>query len=243
MTATPEPIAVVGMACRLPGAPDLQAYWQLLLEGRDAVGPAPADRWPQSKTTLGGFLERIDAFDAAFFGMTAQEAAGMDPQQRLLLKLSWEVLEDAGQLPGRLAGETIGVFIGLSSADYYHTQLLAADQVDMYTISGAAASVSANRISYQLDFRGPSLVVDTACSSSLTAVHLACESLQRGECTQALAGGVNLLLSPLIHQGFEEAMALSTQGHCSAFGAEADGIVRGEGAGLVCLKPLARALA
>ncbi|MEZ0367690.1 MAG: AMP-binding protein, partial [Candidatus Sericytochromatia bacterium] len=243
MTSTPEPIAVVGMACRLPGAPDLQAYWQLLLEGRDAVGPAPADRWPQAKTAFGGFLERIDAFDAAFFGLTAQEAAGMDPQQRLLLELSWEVLEDAGQLPGRLAGEAIGVFIGLSSADYYHTQLLAADQVDMYTISGAAASVSANRISYQHDFRGPSLVVDTACSSSLTAVHLACESLQRGECTQALAGGVNLLLSPLIHQGFQEAMALSVLGHCSAFAAEADGIVRGEGAGLVCLKPLARALA
>lgn len=237
-----EPIAIIGMACRFPAAEDLVAYWQLLCNGTDAIAPAPADRWPEPRP-LGGFLPRIDRFDAAFFGITDGEAAGMDPQQRLLLELSWDCLADAGQPPAALAGEAVGVYIGSASADYYQTQLVSADQVDMYTITGAAFSVLANRLSYHYDFRGPSLVVDTACSSSLAAVQLACDSLRRHESSLALAGGVNLLLSPLLQQGFAEAMALSPSGRCRAFAAAADGIVRGEGGGLVCLKLLSRALA
>ena len=244
LSPVPEPIAIVGMACRFPDAADLTAFWELLTTGHEAIGPIPAERWPdQLPRPIGGYLPRIDTFDAGFFGITSQEADAMDPQQRLLLELSWEVLEDAGIRPKSLAGQPVGVFVGFSNADYYPTQLLAPDQVDMYTIAGAAISVTANRISYFHDLRGPSLVVDTACSASLTAVHLACESLRRGESSMALAGGVNLLISPLIHQGFAEAMALSPDGRCKAFAAEADGIGRGEGAGLVCLKPLGQARA
>ncbi|PKL77009.1 MAG: polyketide synthase, partial [Candidatus Melainabacteria bacterium HGW-Melainabacteria-1] len=231
------------MACRFPAAANLEAYWQLLIQGHDAVKPAPIGRWPEGMTPPGGYLEQIDGFDAPFFNLTAQEAAGMDPQQRLLLELSWEVWEDAGLLPSSLAGQAVGVFMGLSSADYTHSQLRDPSQADMYTITGAAASVTANRISYHYDLHGPSLVVDTACSSALTAVHLACESLLNGDCELALAGGVNILLSPMIQAGFGAAMVLSPTGHCQAFGAGADGIVRGEGAGLIVLKPLSLAQA
>lgn len=237
-----EPIAIVGMACRFPGAENLQAFWDLLCQGREAIQPLPAARrTPGGEAPLGGYLEEIAHFDAGFFGISAREADAMDPQQRLLLSLSWEVLEDAGIVPSSTQGRAVGVFIGLSSADYYQTQLCAPDQVDMYTITGAAASVCANRLSFFYDWHGPSLVIDTACSSSLSALHLACESLYRAESELALVGGANLLLSPLIQQGFAEAMALSPDGHCRPFAAEAQGIVRAEGAGLVCLMPLSRA--
>ena len=238
-----EPVAIVGMACRFPDAPDVRTFWHNLCQAHDSVRSVPENRWPeQTQSYYAGLLDQIDRFDAAFFGIGGSEADAMDPQQRLLMMLSWECFEDAGLVAEHLANQAVGVFIGLSSADYYQSQLQETDQVDMYTITGAATSVCANRISYFYDLRGPSLIVDTACSSSLSAVHLACESLQRGESTLALAGGVNLLLSPLIQQGFADAMSLSPVGRCQAFGAHADGMVRGEGAGMVCLKPLQQAL-
>ncbi|MGV3526486.1 MAG: amino acid adenylation domain-containing protein [Candidatus Sericytochromatia bacterium] len=244
-----EPLAIVGMACRFPGAPDLLGYWDLLQTGRDAVGPPPPGRWPEATgevaTALanGGFLGDISGFDSAFFGLSDQEADALDPQQRLVLELSRECLEDAGLLPAQLSGSSTGVFLGLSSADYTQQTLHHRDQVDMYTITGAATSVVANRLSYLYDWQGPSLVVDTACSSSLVALHLAAQSLARGECSRALVGGVQILLSPLLQLGFAQAQALSPTGRCRPFGAAADGMVRGEGGGLICLEPLAEALA
>lgn len=238
--------AIIGMACRFPGAPDLQAYWELLVAGRCAVGPAPAGRWPAENSqqtemqTEAGYLEQIAAFDPAFFRLTRQEAQAMDPQQRLLMMLSWESLEDAGIAPECFKGENVGVFIGLSSADYAQQVLQGRDQVSMHTITGLAASVTANRLSYFWNWTGPSLIVDTACSASLTALHLACESLQRGECEYALVGAANLLISPLIQAGFAEAQALSPTGRCHAFGAQADGMVRSEGAGMVLLSRAAQ---
>lgn len=250
-----EPIAIVGMACRFPKAPSLETYWQLLKKGQAAISRVPAERWDldtlystedgalgKMNSPFGGFIQDIEQFDAAFFGVSESEAAGMDPQQRLLMELSWEVLENAGQAPEELKGTDVGVFVGLSSADYAQTRLQDPQQMDMYSITGVSASVTANRLSYFYDLRGPSLVIDTACSSSLVAVHQACQSLRLGECSLALAGGVNILLSPLISIGFAQAYVTAPDGKCKAFDASANGIVRGEGGGLVLLKPLAKAL-
>ncbi len=241
-----EPIAIIGIGCRFPGADGPSAFWQLLSDGVDAITETPPDRWdPDASGTAtarwGGFLDQVDQFDPQFFGISPQEAARMDPQQRLLLEVAWEALEDAGQVPDRLAGSRTGVFIGISTNDYGNLQLGQPALIDAYT--GNALSIAANRLSYIFDFRGPSMAIDTACSSSLVAVHQACRSLCEGESTLALAGGVNVILSPAIGANLSQAGMMAEDGRCKAFDARADGYVRGEGAGIVVLKPLSRALA
>ncbi|WP_435214784.1 aminotransferase class I/II-fold pyridoxal phosphate-dependent enzyme [Streptomyces sp. bgisy034] len=241
-----EPIAIVGVGCRFPGAPDADSFWRLLVDGRDAIAEVPRDRWDAGRVNApahGGFLDRVDEFDAPFFGMSAREAIRTDPQQRLLLEVAWQTLDDACLDPGRLAGSATGVFVGISSHDYSELQMSRPDAIDVHGATGNAHSIAANRLSYTLDLHGPSLAVDTACSSSLLAVHLACDSLRRGECTAAFAGGVNLMVAPGLSVAFAAGGMLSPQGRCRAFDDSADGYARGEGAGLVLLKPLAAALA
>jgi acyl transferase domain-containing protein/acyl-CoA synthetase (AMP-forming)/AMP-acid ligase II/NADPH:quinone reductase-like Zn-dependent oxidoreductase/acyl carrier protein len=253
--APAEPIAIIGIACRFPGAPSPDAFWRLLCDGGDAIAEVPPDRWdvreyydpdparPGKMTTRwGGFLEHVDQFDARFFGIAPREAVRMDPQQRILLELAWEVLEDAGQSPDQLAESPTGVFVGMLSNDYGGFQ---ADPAfaDMYVGTGNASSIASNRISYALNLRGPSMTVDTACSSSLVALHLACTSIWNGETELALAGGVNLLLMPTITVSFSKAGMMAPDGRCKAFDAQANGYVRSDGAGMVALKPLAAALA
>ncbi|MFF4821438.1 type I polyketide synthase, partial [Kitasatospora sp. NPDC001309] len=243
----PGAVAVVGLACRLPGAPDPAAFWELLREGRDAVGEPPADRWPADTPGVpraGAFLERIDTFDAAFFGISPREAAAMDPQQRLVLELGWEVLEDAGRLPARLRDSRTGVFVGAFLDDYaalVHRQ--GPGSVDRHTLTGLNRGMIANRLSYQLGLRGPSLTVDTAQSSSLAAVHLAAESLRRGESDLALVLGVNLIAAPDSTLGAARFGGLSPHGRSRPLDAAADGYARGEGGVAVLLRPLAAALA
>lgn len=251
-----EAIAIIGIGCRFPGAPDARAFWNLLRNAVDAIREVPADRFDlrdfydpdpaapgKIVTRWGGFIEHVDQFDAHFFGISPREAARMDPQQRLLLELTWEALEDAGQVREHLAGTPTGVFIGISNNDYGRIQFNDLDRIDAYAGTGNALSIAANRISYVFDFRGPSIALDTACSSSLVAVHQACNSLRSGESTLALAGGVNLILSPAITINFTKAGAMAPDGRCKAFDARANGYVRSEGAGVVVLKPLSKALA
>ena len=209
--ARTEPIAIIGMGCRLPGASDPHELWELLRAGGDAITETPAERWataglydpvPEAAgkvaTRWGGFLDRVDRFDAAFFGIAPREAAQMDPQQRLLLEVAWEALEDGGQPVDQLAGTSTGVFVGVHShsGDYYLMQAADPYRLDLYSGTGTSHSVVSGRLSYLLDLRGPSLAIDTACSSSLVAVHLAVQSLRNGECSLALAGGVNTILDP-----------------------------------------------
>jgi acyl transferase domain-containing protein len=254
--ATNEPIAIIGIGCRFPGADDPQAFWQLLRDGVDAITEVPAERFSlnafydpdpavagKTNTRWGGFLKQIDQFDPHFFGISPREAARMDPQQRLLLEVAWEALQDAGQVADCLAGTQAGVFIGISNNDYGRIQFSDPRRIDAYAGTGNALSIAANRISYLFDFRGPSMAIDTACSSSLVAVHLACRSLWNGESNLALAGGVNLILSPAITINFTKAGVMAPDGRCKAFDAQANGYVRSEGAGVVVMKPLSRALA
>jgi acyl transferase domain-containing protein/acyl carrier protein len=248
-----NPIALIGIGCRFPGqVSNPHAFWELLRNGIDAVGEIPPARWNpdlyyhpdpaqpgKMYTRSGAFLTNIDQFDAAFFGISASEAASMDPQQRMLLETSWEALEDAGLSAHQLAGSQTGVFVGICSNEYSG---VGKQDVNPYSNAGVEQSIASNRISYVFDFHGPSFSVNTACSSSLVALHLACESLGKGECTLALVGGSNLILSPLVTIGFCKASMLSPRGRCHTFDAGADGYVRGEGVGMVVLKPLAQAL-
>jgi phthiocerol/phenolphthiocerol synthesis type-I polyketide synthase C len=250
------PVALVGAACRFPGAADLAAFWSLLKAGTDAVGEIPDDRWDvdayfhpdpaapgKMYTRAGGFIADIDKFDAGFFGISPREARRIDPQQRLLLELTWEALESAGIIPQRIAGSQTGVFVGISLSDYAALQRDEPNQVDPYVMSGSAISNAANRISYVFDLHGPSFAVDTACSSSLVAVHEACVSLWRGESNLAIAAGVNALLSPSAAVGFSKARMLSPTGRCRPFDAAGDGYVRSEGGAVAILQPLAKAIA
>ncbi len=250
------PVALVGLACRFPGAADLDEFWSLLKAGRDAVGETPDDRWDVDAyfdpdpakpgmmyTRAGGFIADIDKFDAGFFGISPREARRIDPQQRLLLELTWEALESAGIVPETIAGSQSGVFVGISLSDYAAMQRDEPNQVDPYVMSGSAISNAANRISYVFDLHGPSFAVDTACSSSLVAVHEACVSLWRGESSLVIAAGVNALLSPSAGVGFSKARMLSPTGRCRPFDAAGDGYVRSEGGAVVILQPLAQALA
>ena len=246
------PIAVIGLGCRAPGGVvDGDSFWRLLEDGRDATGPVPADRWdhealydpdPETPgriaTRNGGFLERIDAFDPEFFGITPREAAGMDPQQRMVLEVCWEALESAGQSPKGLEGSATGVFIGAAASDYAYLQLQAGDPnlLDAHFASGMAHSVLSGRVAYLLGLQGPALTIDTACSSSLVAVHTACQSLRARDCRLALAGGVNLILSPDIFIALSRARMLAPDGRCKTFDAAADGFARGEGCAIVALK-------
>ncbi len=251
-----EPIAIIGIGCRFPGSSGPQEFWNAIRDGIDAITEVPVDRFNlnevyDSDSTLagkintrwGGFVEQVDGFDPQFFGISPREAARMDPQQRLLLEVTWEALEDAGQVAEKLAGSQTGVFVGISNNDYGRIQFSDLSRIDAYAGTGNALSIAANRISYLLDFRGPSIAIDTACSSSLVAVHLACASLRNGESTLAVAGGVNLILSPAITMNFTKAGVMAPDGRCKTFDSGANGYVRSEGAGLVVLKPLSRAIA
>ncbi|WP_438004841.1 beta-ketoacyl synthase N-terminal-like domain-containing protein [Sorangium sp. So ce321] len=255
--ARSEPIAVIGMACRFPGgASTPEAYWRLLEDGVDAVMEIPAERWrldltpdeapdPRARAVRwGAFLREVDLFDARFFGISPREAMTMDPQQRLLLEVAWEALERGGQVPERLAGTSTGVFLGMSNNDYAHLcGAFEPGAQDIHAMTGNFFSFPAGRLSYTLGLQGPSLTVDTACSSSLVAIHLACQSLRSGECSLALSGGVNLILSPVMMRLISTTGALSPDGRCKVFDAEASGFVRGEGCGLVLLKRLSDAQA
>jgi acyl transferase domain-containing protein/acyl carrier protein len=251
-----NPIAIVGAACRFPGAPDLDAFWDLLIAGRDAIQQVTDDRWStrlyvhpernqpgKTYTCAAGLIEHIDQFDAEFFGISPREALQMDPQQRLLLEVSWAAIEDAGLTGAQVAGSGTGVYVGASAADYANVRMGDPSSADAYFMTGNTLSIFANRLSYIFDLHGPSLTVDTACSSSLVALHLACEALREGRIDQALVGGVNLLLSPVPFVGFAQASMLSRKGRCFAFDKRADGYVRAEGGAVIILKPLAAALA
>ncbi|WP_343572003.1 type I polyketide synthase [Mycobacterium sp.] len=251
-----EPIAVIGLGCRFPGGifgPD--EYWQFICEGRNAVTEVPGERWApfddgtpevaaalSHTTRYGGYLDDLDAFDAEFFDISSREAIKMDPQQRMLLEVAWEALEHAGIPPSSLRRSQTGVFAGACYTDYGYVAGMDLTNVDAWTNSGGALSIIANRLSYFLDFRGPSVTVDTACSSSIVALHLACQSLRIGESDVALAAGVNLMLAPSVVRAFDQTGALSPTGACRAFDADADGFIRGEGCGVVVLKRLGEAV-
>ncbi|MFI0985953.1 SDR family NAD(P)-dependent oxidoreductase [Streptomyces exfoliatus] len=242
-------VAVVGLSCRFPGGSNPAEFWQLLRNGRDAIAEPPAERahlaaLSDGSPRPGGFLPRVDTFDAEFFGISPREAAAMDPQQRLVLELAWESLEDAGIVPATLADSATGVFVGAIADDYAAlTHAAGPGATSAHTVTGLNRGIIANRVSYVLGLRGPSMVVDTAQSSSLVAVHLACESLRRGESTVALAGGVNLNLAPESTHALAAFGSLSPDGRCYALDARANGYVRGEGGGVVTLKLLSRAIA
>jgi len=248
-----EPIAIVGMGCRFPGAGGPEAFWELLHNGIDAISEVPPDRWDVDAiydpkggpgkiiTKWGGFLPDIAAFDPAFFGISSREAEHMDPQQRLLLEVSWEAMENAGVPWKDLKGTQTGVFVGVSNHDYLLLHRGDLRELSAYSGVGNAFSIDANRISFVFDFHGPSVAVDTACSSSLVALHMACQALRSGEADAALAGGVNAILTPETTTTFSQAGMMSPTGRCRTFDASADGYVRSEGAGMVLLKRLSDA--
>ncbi len=252
-----EPLAIVGMACRFAGAPDLDGFWQVLRDGRETVGDMPGDRWDLGRfhhpkrgmrgkhyTRRGGFLDGLEDFDAAFFGISPREAEHLDPQHRLMLELTWEALEDAALDPEALAGGSTGVFVAAIYGDAYGSELFDHPElVEAQTGTGCANFAIPNRISYLLDLHGPSIFVDTACSGSLTALHLAAQSLWREESELALVGGVSVILKPDGHVFFSRTGALAPDGRCKTFDAAADGMVRSEGAAMIAIKPLSRALA
>ncbi len=285
-----EPIAIVGLSCRFPGAATAGEFWQLLTTGADAVGqpqrsrlrfeePASEGQDPVKTATTApqksllacgstsgdvsayqaarvngfaeaerwipaGYLDQVDEFDAGFFGIAPRQASRIDPCQRLLMEVAWEALEDSGISPQHLRASLSGVFVGISGNEYAQVASQHSDRVlDVHSATGACNSIAANRISYALDLKGPSLAVDTACSSSLVAVHLACQSLHAQECELALACGVQLMLSPDVTAALGRGGVLSPTGRCRAFDASADGYARGEGAGVVVLKPLKQAVA
>jgi acyl transferase domain-containing protein/acyl carrier protein len=251
-----EPIAIIGMGCRFPGGADNPAaYWELLKNKVDAVAEIPADRWDidslydadfekpgKMSTRWGGFISDVAGFDPTFFGIAPREARQMDPQQRLFLEVAYEALEDAGQLRDQLAGSQTGVFVSSYHNDYALMEYADARNIDARTITGTLHSIVPNRLSFLLNLRGPSLNIDTACSSSLVAVHLACQSLRTRESDLALAGGVNLIISPDLNISLSKGGFMSPDGHCRAFDAGGNGFVRGEGCGVVVLKRLSDAL-
>jgi len=256
-----EPIAIVGMSCRLPGKADSpEAFWKLLLRKTDAISEVPDDRWPIAKyhdanaetpgkmvSREGGFVSHLYDFDAAFFRISPREAISLDPQQRLALELGWEALENAAIAPHSLSeasGHSTGVVLGISSIDHWQQALAKpSEAIDAYLATGNTHSVAAGRLSYLLGVTGPSLAVDTACSSSLVAVHLACQSLRHRECETALAGGVNRIITPSASINFSKAKMLSADGRCRTFSADASGFGRAEGGGMVVLKRLSDAQA
>lgn len=252
-----EPIAIIGLACRFPGAPNLEAFWRLIHDERNAACEVPDERWnaeefydPTGETAgkmsvrWAALVDGPDQFDPQFFGITPREAARMDPQQRLLLEVAWEAMENAGRPADQMAGSRTGVFVGIGGTDYSKIAVPYDDyyqHIDAHMGTGNALSIAANRLSYIFDFHGPSAAVDTACSSSSLAIHFAVESLRRGESDAALAGGVNMILTPETTIAFSKARMLSPDGKCRPFDAGANGYVRGEGCGLVLLKRLSDA--
>src|SRR6516165_1642059 len=251
-------IAIIGIGCRFPGGVNnTESFWDLLVKGREAVSDVPPDRWNieryfdaepglpgKSIACRGGFLERIDEFDPQFFGISPREAPYVDPQHRLMLETAWEAIEDAGLVLDLEHGTDLGVFVGISHNDYQGIQGTPWEHsgVGPHSPTGCAHSIAANRVSYCLNLRGPSVAMDTACSSALTAVHMACEHIRAGRGDIALAGGVTVMITPGGFIGFSQASMLSPDGQCKAFDASANGFVRGEGAGIVLLKRLTKAI-
>lgn len=254
-TRMDEPIAIVAVSCRFPGAPDPEAFWELLSGGVDAIREVPEDRFDIDEfydpdpeipgkiySRFGGFLDGIDGFDPEFFGISPREAMWIEPQQRLVLETVWEGLERAGYAPSALRGSRTGIFVGVAANEYAH--LLSAESVDKiepYFITGNALNAVSGRVAFALGLEGPAVAVDTACSSSLVAVHQACQALHSGDCDLALAGGVNVLLSPVTNIAASRARMLSPVGRCKTFDASADGYVRSEGCGILVLKRLSDA--
>lgn len=253
---TAMPIAIIGMGCRFPGGVGSpEAFWQLLSSGRDPIRPVPPERWSTAAYAArnrnlpgrtvaqeGGFLDDVAGFDPEVFGLSGTEAAFMDPQHRLMLMVTWEALQQARLAPGTLAGEAVGVFVGAFTHDYLHLQFANLREASGYTSTGSLGTMLSNRVSHTFDFRGPSMTVDTACSSSLLSVHLACDSLRRGESHLAVAAGSQLMLIPDFSVVESRTGFLSPRQRCRSFAAGADGYVRSEGVGAVLLKPLAQAL-
>ncbi|HET6735053.1 type I polyketide synthase [Mycobacterium sp.] len=255
-TRTDEPIAIVAVSCRFPGAPDPEAFWEVLSGGVDAIREVPEDRFDidefydpdpetpgKTYTRFGGFLDGIDGFDPEFFGISPREAVWIEPQQRLMLETVWEGLERAGYAPATLRGSRTGIFVGVAANEYAH--LLSSESIDKiepYFITGNALNAISGRVSFALGLEGPAVAVDTACSSSLVAVHQACQALHSGDCDMALAGGVNVLLSPVTVVAASRARMLSPVGRCKTFDASADGYVRSEGCGILVLKRLSDAV-
>ncbi|MGW3572547.1 beta-ketoacyl [acyl carrier protein] synthase domain-containing protein, partial [Streptomyces sp. NPDC000941] len=239
-----DAVAVVGLSCRFPGASGVGEFWGLLRGGVDAVSLGPVGRGGVGGSWWGGFLDRVDGFDAGFFGVSPREAVLMDPQQRLVLELVWEALEFGGVVPGGLRDLGVGVFVGSMWDDYgLVSGGVGVGGVGQHSMTGLSRGLLANRVSYFLGLRGPSVVVDSGQSSSLVAVHQAVAALRGGECGLALAGGVNLLLSGDSWVRSERFGGLSVSGRCRVFDAGADGYVRGEGGGFVVLKRLVDAVA
>ena len=251
-----DPIAIVGMACRVPGADSPANFWTFLSAGEDAIREVPPDRWnadrwfdpdpaavAKSSTKWGGFLDRIDEFDAAYFGILPREAERMDPQQRVFLELAIEALDDAGLPRRQLRGSRTGVFVASYQNDYALLQYDDLEAIDARTLTGTLHSVLANRLSHFLDLRGPSISIDTACSSSLVAVHLACQSLRLGESDVAIAGGVSLMITPELMIALSKVGFMAPDGRCRTFDVNANGFGRGEGCGVVVCKRLADAIA
>ncbi|WP_026736723.1 type I polyketide synthase [Fischerella sp. PCC 9605] len=250
-----EPIAIIGIGCRFPGASNPEAFWHLLRNGINAISEVPKDRWDvdsfynpepatpgKMSTRYGGFIERVDWFDPAFFSISPREAERMDPQQRLVLEVAWESLENAGIPPSSLSGSQTGVFIGIGNYDYGILLSQDTDRINAYDGTGNTLGVAANRLSYLLNLRGPSLAIETACSSSLVAIHLACRSLQTAESDLCVVGAVSLMLSPAQTIAYSQARMMAADGRCKTFDANADGYVRGEGCGIAVLKRLSDAI-
>ncbi len=248
-------MAVIGMACRFPGADNYNQFWQNLELGVNSISEIPSQRWEIEKyysatpkhshktiSKWGGFMKGIDQFDAHFFGISPREADRMDPQQRIMLELSWSCIEDSGYSSSQLSGSQVGVFIGVCNYDYDQLQHQDQKNIEGHTATGTYTTIIPNRISYCFNFHGPSVPVDTACSSSLVAIHQAINSLKEEECEMALVGGVNVLCTPTSYTSFSQLGMLSATGKCKTFDSSADGYVRGEGAGIILLKPLTKAL-
>jgi acyl transferase domain-containing protein/acyl carrier protein len=250
-----EPIAIVGIGCRFPGASSPEAFWHLLHHGIDAISEVPMERWDvdslydpepatpgKMSTRYGGFIEGVDSFDPSFFGISPREAERIDPQQRVVLKVAWEALENAGIAPSNLSGTQTGVFIGIGNYDYGIVVSKDLERINAYDGTGNTLGIAANRLSYLLNLRGPSLAIETSCSSSLVAIHLACRSLQNAESDLCLVGAVSLMLSPQQTIIYSQARMMALDGRCKTFDASADGYVRGEGCGIVVLKRLSDAI-
>jgi amino acid adenylation domain-containing protein len=251
-----EPVAIIGVSGIFPQSPDLDTFWDHIVNKRDLITEIPLERWNSSNyyvkraeknkishSRWGGFLEDIDKFDAAFFNISPREAEQMDPQQRIFLETVWKAIENAGYKASEFSGTNTGVYVGAVSSDYWDMMLYSCLEADSYTISGNINCVIANRVSYLLNLQGASASIDTACSSSLVAIHRAVTAIQNGYCDMAIAGGVNVILNPFMHIALSTNGMLSVDGRCKTFDSQANGYVRGEGAGVLILKPLNKAIA